>query len=850
MEHIHTICRIAGVAAVGLLTACGTQQRDALLQEAGVSRELAQFRKEHFGQVKYNLFFSIPETKREPVKGNAEIQLSLKKKQPIIIDFRGEASQVALVLLNGQPVPYEVKNEHILIPADRSIVGVNKITVDFIPADQSLNRRDEFLYTLLVPDRARTAFPCFDQPDMKSLFTLSLEVPGEWQAVSNGAVESTDTTSVPGRKIISFKETEPLSTYLFAFTAGKFVRETYNRDGREISLYHRETDPKKKAQCPEIASEVFDALTWLEDYTDVPYPFAKYDLIILPGFQFGGMEHTGATFYTDRRMFLNENPTLNEQLSRSALIAHETAHMWFGDYVTMQWFDDVWTKEVFANYFASQIVAPLYPNVNHALNFMQDYIPPAYAEDRTAGANPIKQDLDNLRNAGLVYGNIIYDKSPVVLEMLIKKMGKEPFRKGIQEYLKTYAYGNATWDGLIEILDKQTDDDLATWSHIWVNEKGMPEITSSIVGDSLVVTQTDPFNRGLHWPQDLSYLIVPKTGEPEEISVSFGRNSDFTREKLKIHPEEGCFIIPNIDGKGYGFFRLNEADARACAAYLPGCDNELLRGSILITLYENLLNQAITPDFFMETMLNYLPQENNSLLFSAALGYIGNCQRLYPTETELLEKTLWQIVTTSSVPQHRLQAFRSYRSLAKSPEAIATLYNIWKKEQAPAGCSLSENDYINLSYTLALCLPEQADDIVGIQQSRITNPDRKREYAFISPSVSPHKEVRDSVFASLLIADNRRVEPWASAALANLNHHSRQKEAIAYIRPALEAMQEVQRTGDIFFPTAWVRALLSGHTSPEARAEVDAFFAANQDYPKMLANKIRQQADHLYRIKH
>ena len=177
MEHIHTICKIAGVAAVGLLTACGTQQRDALLQEVGVSRELAQFRKEHFGQVKYNLYFSIPETKREPVKGNAEIQLSLKKKQPIIIDFRGEASQVALVLLNGQPVPYEIKNEHILIPADRSIVGVNKITVDFIPADQSLNRRDEFLYTLLVPDRARTAFPCFDQPDMKSLFTLSLEVP-------------------------------------------------------------------------------------------------------------------------------------------------------------------------------------------------------------------------------------------------------------------------------------------------------------------------------------------------------------------------------------------------------------------------------------------------------------------------------------------------------------------------------------------------------------------------------------------------------------------------------------------------------------------------------------------------
>lgn len=844
----HIICQAAGVAVVGLLTACGTQQKDIRLQEAGVSSELAQFRKEHFGQVKYQLFFSVPESKQEPVRGKAVIRLSLKEKLPVIIDFRGEASQIASVLLNGEPAPYEVKNEHILLPADRSRVGENEVTIAFTPADQSLNRRDEFLYTLLVPDRARTVFPCFDQPDMKSLFTLTLEVPAEWQAVTNGAMGKTDTVSVPGRKIISFKETEPLSTYLFAFTAGKFVHESYTRDGRQISLYHRETDPKKIAQCPDIASEVFDALAWLEEYTAVPYPFAKYDLVILPGFQYGGMEHTGATFYTDRRMFLNEHPTLNEQLSRSALIAHETAHMWFGDYVTMKWFDDVWTKEVFANYFASQIVEPLFPDVDHALNFMQDYIPPAYSEDRTAGANAIKQELDNLRNAGLVYGNIIYDKSPVVLEMLIKKMGQEAFQKGIREYLKTYAYGNATWEGLIDILDTYTDDDLDTWSHIWVNEKGMPEISASLEGDHLVVSQRDPFNRGLNWPQDISFLIVPKNGDPKEILVSFGRNSSFIRMKLKFHPEENSFVIPNIDGKGYGFFRLSEADAEACAAYLPECKNEVLRGSVLITLYENLLNRTISPAFYMEAMLNYLPEENNSLLFSAALGYIGNCQRLYQTDIASLEKTLWQIVATSPVPQHRLQSFRAYRSLVKSPESIATLYNIWKKEEAPTGCALSESDYINLSYSLALHLPDQADEIIVMQQSRITNPDRKREYAFISPSVSPRKEVRDSVFASLLVAENRRIEPWASAALANLNHQSRQEEAIKYIRPALEAMQEVQRTGDIFFPTAWVRALLSGHTSPKARAEVDAFFAGHPDYPPMLANKIRQQADHLYRL--
>ena len=845
--NTENIKQLIGVAAIGLLTACGNPAPDAVLLQPGVSRELAQFRKEHFEGVRYNLFFSIPESREEAVTGTAEITLAVREKQPVIIDFRGEPEQVASVLLNGRKVPYTVKDEHIVIGAKDVANGENRVTVEFTANDQSLNRRDEFLYTLLVPDRARTLFPCFDQPDMKSLFTLSLEVPSSWQAVANGAIEQVDSTSVTGRRRVYFRETEPLSTYLFSFVAGKLTRETYSRDGRNISIYHRETDPKKVAQCPDIASEVFDALEWQEEYTQIPYPFAKYDLIILPGFQFGGMEHTGATLYTDGRMFLNENPTLNERLGRSSLIAHETSHMWFGDFVTMEWFNDVWTKEVFANFYASRMIEPLFPEVNHSLNFMLDYIPAAYSEDRTAGANPVKQQLENMRDAGLMYGNIIYDKSPVILEMLVKKMGKEPFRKGIREYLKTYAYGNATWEGLIGILDTYTDDDLSAWSRVWVNEKGMPEISCE-AGKKLYVEQSDPLGRGLLWEQDLSFLIVHPDGETEEVQATFAKNERLKFVDLKRQAGEGSFVIPNADGKGYGFFRLLEKDTKACLAYLPACKDEVLRGSLLITLYENLLNRTISSEFYMEAMLDYLPGENNSLLFSAALGYIGNCQRLYPSDPKKLEQVLWRIVTTAEQPQRRLQAFRQYRSIARSPEAVGRLYAFWKDGKAPAGCSLSENDYISLSYGLAIQMPDKADEIVATQQARITNPDRKRQYAFISPSVSPRKEVRDSVFASLLVAGNRRVEPWASAALSNLNCQLRQKEAVGYIRPALEVLQEVQRTGDIFFPRDWVRALLSGHTSPEAKKEVDDFFATHPDYPVLLSNKIRQQADHLYRL--
>ena len=375
----------------------------------------------------------------------------------------------------------------------------------------------------------------------------------------------------------------------------------------------------------------------------------------------------------------------------------------------------------------------------------------------------------------------------------------------------------------------------------------MPEISCE-AGKKLYVEQSDPLGRGLLWEQDLSFLIVHPDGETEEVQATFAKDERLKFVDLKRQAGEGSFVIPNADGKGYGFFRLLEKDTKACLAYLPVCKDEVLRGSLLITLYENLLNRTISSESYMEAMLDYLPGENNSLLFSVALGYIGNCQRLYPSDPKKLEQVLWRIVTTAEQPQRRLQAFRQYRSIARSPEAVGRLYALWKDGKAPAGCSLSENDYISLSYGLAIQMPDKADEIVATQQARITNPDRKRQYAFISPSVSPRKEVRDSVFASLLVAGNRRVEPWASAALSNLNCQLRQKEAVGYIRPALEVLQEVQRTGDIFFPRDWVRALLSGHTSPEAKKEVDDFFATHPDYPVLLSNKIRQQADHLYRL--
>ncbi len=195
-----------------------------------------------------------------------------------------------------------------------------------------------------------------------------------------------------------FAETQPLATYLFAFAAGRFSVETAQRDGRTFRMFHRETDAAKVARNRDA---IFDlhaaALAWLEQYTGIPYPFGKFDFLLVPRFSSAAWSTPGAIFYNATGLMLDESATQNQKLGRASLIAHETSHMWFGDLVTMRWFSDVWMKEVFANFMAAKIVNPSFPGINHDLRFLLAYYPAAYDVDRTAGTNEIRQPLDEPR---------------------------------------------------------------------------------------------------------------------------------------------------------------------------------------------------------------------------------------------------------------------------------------------------------------------------------------------------------------------------------------------------------------------------------------------------------------------
>ena len=245
-------------------------------------------------------------------------------------------------------------------------------------------------------------------PDLKARYTLELTIPADWQSVANGAETSREASG--NRVRIQYAETQPISAYLFAFAAGKFQLETAERNGRIYRLFHRETDAKKVARNRDVVFDLHaSSLEWLEKYTAIPYPFGKFDFVAIPSFQFGGMEHPGAIFYNASSILLDESATENQMLNRASTIAHETSHMWFGDLVTMRWFNDVWMKEVFANFMAAKIVNPSFPRVNHELRFLIAHQPAAYEVDRTAGRRcgcrrPIRRDRLACQNGGIEIG--------------------------------------------------------------------------------------------------------------------------------------------------------------------------------------------------------------------------------------------------------------------------------------------------------------------------------------------------------------------------------------------------------------------------------------------------------------
>jgi len=838
MRILNLIC---SVLLIFLFFSCGRTSPPAV--EPGVSLELARFREANISDITYELFFYIPEKSTGQITASETITFTLKDgNSDIQLDFRESENLLKSVSVNGTETEIQHQKEHLILPSSLLVQGQNTVDISFIAGESSLNRNPDYLYTLFVPDRARTAFPLFDQPDLKAVYDLTLQIPHHWEAIANAPVRNLHKSD--STKTLEFAASDLISSYLFSFVAGDFEKITRTVEGVEMTMLHRESDQEKVNRNREDIFRLHKAsLDWLEEYTGIEYPFQKFDFALIPSFQYGGMEHVGAIQYRASSLFLNEDPSDSQLLSRASLIAHETAHMWFGNLVTMEWFNDVWTKEVFANFMAAKIMNPNFPDINHDLNFVLRHHPGAYSVDRTEGANAIRQELGNLNEAGQMYGAIIYNKAPVMMRQLELLIGKEVFREGMREYLDTYSFENATWPDLIEILDQDSEQNLKAWSKVWVNTPGRPHFFDHQISEgNRSIIHTDPDGQGRIWPQQFSILEKTESDFIAHQVLSGKKETD-------LNYKNPVQIIYNSDGLGYGLF---PASVQSLELW-----NELARitkGSLLMNLYENMLEQnGVKPKEYARKLLDLIPSEENQLLINQMLGQIRTIYRNLLNEDDRLEMApemenmLWSAMIEQDEPSRKKTFFTTYRNIVLTKEAVQKVYQIWNRELEIEGLNLSETDYISMAANLAVRLPGQAESILSTQMENIENDDRKRRFEFISPALSSDKQVRDKFFESLKKEENRQTESWVLSALGYLHHPLRVQHSEKYILPSLELLEEIQVTGDIFFPKGWLNATLGNHSSDSAVQTVRDFLAERPDYNDQLKMKILQSADMMFR---
>lgn len=837
-------------SALLALSACNYSTRKFFVE--GVSIELAEYRAKFLSGIHYDLYFNIPEELSKPVTGKVTIKFRQRRAlHGVILDFSPGEEFVHKLTVNGQLSDFTYVNQHILVPSNNLFPGENLIELEFTASDQALNRSEEFMYTLFVPDRASTAFPCFDQPDLKATFNLSLEIHPSWTALSNGPLiaEKTDEST----RTLAFAMKNPISTYLFAFTAGKFQVIESEQNGRSITVFHRETDPDRlKLNTERIFRHHFESLAWLEEYTGIPYPYEKFAIALIPGFQYSGMEHPGAIWYRDDRLLLDENAPLMQLLRKASLIAHETAHMWFGNLVTMKWFDDVWLKEVFAGLMADKMIEPQFPEVNHNLQFFLSHFPRAYSIDRSRGTHPVKQLLANLNMAGMLYGPVIYNKAPIIFKQLEKIMGEEQFRTAVQDYLRTYSHANATWNDLVTIFDKYSPANITEWSNAWVYGSGMPQISYTVEKHAgadqmtLSITQENPIK-----PFQSQWLSTGLFNDSVTTFIESWLDKPHLYTPVQNNRSVPQIIVLNGGGLGYGYFKPTKGDREFVMNNTGSLNNENLRAAIYLNLYEDFLNKGIAFEDYVNQLHVSINGESNPQI----LNFLSNClftvtrnfsDPVMHSEIQLASQELiWNKLQTVE-PESKQVLFDVWLALARNGQSLEQMKKMYSGELKIPDFRLSDQNMTKLACEIAL-RTDDSKEILELELKRIVNPDRKRRLEFISPALSANESERDSFFQSLKKPENRKPEPWVIDALNYLHHPLRLGSGEKYIAASLEMLEQIQETGDIFFPKDWLDATLGNYQNPKVAALVEQYLESHPDLAYNLRLKVLQSADLLFR---
>src|SRR6476646_8633869 len=552
------------------------------------------------------------------------------------IDFVGDG--IAQATLNGRDLDGATWTNTGGLPLD-NLTTNNELTVSavgiYTNTGEGLHRFVDpvdgavYLYSQFETADAKRLFACFDQPDLKARFTVTVTAPADWQVVSNGAMTATE-PAPSGAVVHRFATTEPMSTYVTALIAGPYFVTRDHHDGIDLGIFCR-SSLAQHLDADRLFTETKQGFDFYHGAFGVRYPFGKYVQLFVPEFNAGAMENAGAVTFREEYVFRSRvTRALYER--RCETILHEMAHMWFGDLVTMRWWDDLWLNESFATWASAvaQVSATEYSSAwTTFANAEKSW---AYVQDQLPSTHPIAADMVDLAAVEVNFDGITYAKGASVLKQLAAYVGFDEFLTGLRGYFKAHAFGNATLEDLLSALEETSGRDLHVWADAWLKTTGLNTVSADLdVDDEGVITRFEVVQSG----------AAPGAGErrPHRLAIGtydrddVGRLVRTHRVELDVTQERtgvpglvglprGALVLLNDDDLTYCKARLDPESLSTAIASIADVTESLPRTLLWSTVWEMTRDALMRARDFIDLAARGLAAEDQVGVLQRVLGQL------------------------------------------------------------------------------------------------------------------------------------------------------------------------------------------------------------------------------------
>ncbi|MFC7402378.1 aminopeptidase N [Citricoccus sp. GCM10030269] len=593
---------------------------DASLDRLNLTRAEAQARSNLLITHAYDVYVDVSEARHPSVTHyRSATTITFSCREPgtsTFLDFVNDG--VESVVLNGRSLdPRRVAGRARVLLED--LEAENEVTVVgnalYSTSGEGLHRfvdptdGQTYLYTQYEPADARRVFANFEQPDLKARFTFHLTGPKDWELASNQA-ESARRDGEGDLVTVDFEPTPPQSTYITTLLAGPYATWTDRWDGHvassapsvPLTLYCR-TSMAEAMDADTVFSTTKAGLDFFHDLFGVAYPWGRYGQAFVPEYNLGAMENPGLVTFTEDYVFTSR-ATASQYEARATTIMHEMAHMWFGDLVTMRWWDDLWLKESFADYMGTLAVAEATAYTGAWTTFANRRKGWAYVQDQYPTTHPILADIPDLEAARQNFDGITYAKGASVLKQLAAYVGREAFTAASRQYFARHAWGNAELHDFLTVLEEASGRDLSDWAQRWLKTSGASEL--SVADGELHQQSRDPATGtevlrphlvrvGWYEPDDGGRLVRVRSVECEVAS-----GPDGARTPVDLPSSDAALILPNDEDLTYATLSLDEQSLRTILQY--PIDDGLARATVWASLWTMTRQAQLPADQFVDAV--------------------------------------------------------------------------------------------------------------------------------------------------------------------------------------------------------------------------------------------------------